>query len=151
MRGGYRSALWRGASVGVAAASVAVLLWLTPVPSVFADNATALLTVVAGYGLLAASSGYVVAGSLRFAGADVGEDEADTGRAVGKVENVLILTLTLLGAYTALGLVFTAKSIVRYQDISSGNTTYYLTGSVANVTYSLVYGVALARVLAVAG
>ncbi|WP_243208055.1 hypothetical protein ACNO8S_11890 [Haloarcula sp. KBTZ06] len=71
------------------------------------------------------------------------EKEADTGRAVGKVENILILTLTLLGAYTALGLVFTAKSIVRWQDISSGNTTYYLTGSIANVTYSLVFGVCL--------
>ncbi|MCU4800018.1 hypothetical protein OB920_06505 [Halobacteria archaeon HArc-gm2] len=147
---GYRSALRRGASVGIAAASVAVLLWATPAPAVFARDATAILTLAAGYGLLVATSGYVVAGSLRFAGADVGEEEADTGRAVGKVENVLILTLTLLGAYTALGLVFTAKSIVRYQDISSGNTTYYLTGSVANVTYSLVYGVALARVLAVA-
>jgi len=42
--------------------------------------------------------------------------------------------------------VFTAKSIVRYQDMNSGNTTYYLTGSVANFTYSLVYGVALAAV-----
>lgn len=148
---GYRSVLRRVASVGIAAASAAVLLWLTPAPTVVTDSGTALLTLAAGYGLLVATSGYVVAGSLRFAGADVGEEEADTGRAVGKVENVLILTLTLLGAYTALGLVFTAKSIVRYQDISSGNTTYYLTGSVANVTYSLVYGVALARVLAVAG
>jgi hypothetical protein len=52
-----------------------------------------------------------------------------------------VLTLTLLEAYTALGLVFTAKSIVRYQDMNSGNTTYYLTGSVANFTYSLAYGV----------
>ncbi len=145
---GRRDVLRRAASVGVAVASVAVLLWLTPAPSVFAGSGTTLLTLAAGYGLLLATSGYVVAGSLRFAGADVGEDEADTGRAVGKVENVLILTLALLGAYTALGLVFTAKSIVRWQDISSGNTTYYLTGSVANVTYSLVYGVALARVIA---
>jgi len=148
---GYRSALRRAASVGLAAASAAVLLWLTPAASVVAGSGTALLTLAAGYGLLVATSGYVVAASLRFAGADIGEEEADTGRAVGKVENVLILTLALLGAYTALGLVFTAKSIVRYQDISSGNTTYYLTGSVANVTYSLVYGVALARVLAVGG
>ena len=134
------------ASVVAVVASLAYLVWLSPAPTVLEGHASAIGTLAAGYALLLATSGYVVAATLRFAGADVGEDEADTGRAVGKVENVLILTLALLGAYTALGLVFTAKSIVRWQDISSGNTTYYLTGSVANVTYSLVYGVALARV-----
>lgn len=133
-------------SAVVAVASLAYLLWLSPAPAVFGGNATTVATLAAGYGLLLATSGYVVSSALWFAGADVGESEADTGRAVGKIENVLVLTLALLGAYTALGLVFTAKSIVRWQDISSGNTTYYLTGSVANVTYSLVYGVALAQV-----
>ena len=100
--------------------------------------------VLGGYGLLVATSGFVVRGSLWFAGADIADAEVDTGRAVGKIENVLILTLTLLSAYTALGLVFTAKSIVRWQDITSEDTTYYLTGSIANVTYSFVYGVAMA-------
>jgi hypothetical protein len=91
---------------------------------------------------LVATSGYVVRGALRFAGTDPPEENADTGRAVGKIENALVLTLVLLGAYTALGLVFTAKSIVRWQDMDSENTTYYLTGSVANFTYSLLVGVA---------
>lgn len=137
------------ASIAVAILAVAYLWLASPAPRAISQDGATVATLVAGYGLLLATSGYVVTGVLRFAGAEVTEDEADTGRAVGKVENVLILTLTLLGAYTALGLVFTAKSIVRWQDISSGNTTYYLTGSVANVTYSLVYGVALARLVAV--
>jgi len=42
----------------------AVLLWLTPAPTVVAHDRTAILTLVAGYGLLVATSGYVVAGSL---------------------------------------------------------------------------------------
>lgn len=137
------------ASSVVAVLAVGYLGLASPAPVAVEQHATTVATLVAGYGLLLATSGYVVSGALWFAGADVTEAEADTGRAVGKVENVLILTLALLGAYTALGLVFTAKSIVRWQDISSGNTTYYLTGSVANVTYSLVYGVVLARVIAV--
>jgi hypothetical protein len=89
-----------------------------------------------------ATSGYVVRWALRFAGTDSDAGDADTGRAIGKVENALVLTLVLTGAYTALGLVFTAKSIVRWQDMDSENTTYYLTGSVANFTYSLLVGVA---------
>lgn len=131
-------------SIPVGVVAVLALVWAVPPDVVTTLTARGLVAIVAGYALLLATSGYVVEGVLRFAGAEVTESEADTGRAIGKVENVLILTLTLLGAYTALGLVFTAKSIVRWQDISSGNTTYYLTGSVANVTYSLVYGVALA-------
>lgn len=126
--------------------SIVALLWAIPhVGTIVAPRHT--VVVVAGYTLLLATSGYVMMSMLSLAGASVDEEEADTGSVIGKVENVLILTLTLLGAYTALGLVFTAKSIVRWQDISSGNTTYYLTGSVANVTYSLVFGIVLRRVL----
>jgi len=103
--------------------------------------------VVAGCVLLVGTSGAVVRAGLRFAGTEILDEEVDTGRAIGKVENVLVFTLTLVGAYTALGLVFTAKSIVRWQDTSSGNTTYYLTGSITNFTYSFVYAVAFQTVV----
>ena len=137
---------WRAASLALATTSLALLVAFAPA-TVTGVELEWLGTVLGCYGLLVATSGYVVDGTLRLAGAEVSRGEADTGRAVGKVENVLILTLTLLSAYTALGLVFTAKSIVRWQDITSGNTTYYLTGSVANVTYSLVYGVTMAALI----
>ncbi|MCJ0619759.1 hypothetical protein JZX76_09620 [Haloarcula hispanica] len=137
------SVSWRTpASAVVTVGAILGLVWATGdlISSISFRSA---VVVGAGYALLLSTSGTMVSAALQYAGADVSEKEADTGRAVGKVENILILTLTLLGAYTALGLVFTAKSIVRWQDISSGNTTYYLTGSIANVTYSLVFGVCL--------
>jgi len=137
----------RVVSVLVSLAAVAVLLTTSSTAAGDLPSQATVVSLVAGYALLLSTSGYVVAGVLGFAGVAVAEEQADTGRAVGKIENVLILTLTLVEAYTALGLVFTAKSIVRWQDISSGNTTYYLTGSVANVTYSLVYGVVFARII----
>jgi len=112
-----------------------------------ASTAASASVTVAGYVFLLATSGYVVRTALWYAGADVTEEVADTGRAAGKIGNVLVLTLTVLGAYTALGLVFTAKSIVRWQDMTSENTSYYLTGSVANITYSFVFGVVLAGVV----
>ncbi|MFY4812989.1 hypothetical protein ACOJIV_09905 [Haloarcula sp. AONF1] len=137
------SAGWRTlASVVVTAGATLGLVWASGGLTSSIPFRSAVV-IGSGYALLLSTSGAVVSGALQYAGADVSEEEADTGRAVGKVENVLILTLTLLGAYTALGLVFTAKSIVRWQDISSGNTTYYLTGSIANVTYSLIFGVCL--------
>lgn len=136
---------WTLAGGILALASAAVLAATTPVQQVLVDNAEDLASLAAAYGLLLATSGWVVRGALWFAGAEPDEGQIDTGRAVGKVENVLVLTFALLGAYTALAVAFAAKSIVRWQDITSANTTYYLTGSITNVTYSLVYGVFVVR------
>lgn len=105
--------------------------------------------VAAGYAILLGTSGIVVRSILRWSGADAGtiERERDTGTAIGKIENVLVLTLTLAGAYTALGIVFAAKSIVRRADMDRRDTTYYLTGTLANFTYSLLVGTVLLALL----
>ncbi|MCU4751327.1 hypothetical protein OB919_04920 [Halobacteria archaeon AArc-curdl1] len=66
--------------------------------------------------------------------------DQDTGWLIGKMENVLVLTFVLQGAYTALSIIFAAKSFVRKEDISSGNTTYYLAGTLLNFTYSVAIG-----------
>ncbi|QLG63973.1 hypothetical protein HUG12_03535 [Halorarum salinum] len=103
-------------------------------------------TYLLGYAFLLATSTRVVDYFLRrWTGTDltagVNEGQRDTGRVVGKCENVLVLTLVFVGAYTALGLVFAAKSIVRREDMTSGDTTWYLAGTLVNFTYSIVVGV----------
>lgn len=70
----------------------------------------------------------------------IDKSQQDTGRIIGKCENVLVYTFVLLGAYTALGLIFAAKSLVRKEDIDSDDTSYYLTGTLINFTYSIVVG-----------
>ena len=110
------------------------------------DLALATATYLLGYGLLLATSTRVVDYFLeRWTGTDltasVDTGQRDTGRVIGKCENVLVLTLVIVGAYTALGLVFAAKSLVRRQDMSSGDTTWYLAGTLVNFTYSIVVGV----------
>lgn len=107
--------------------------------------------IVAAYALLLGSSTLVVTqGLARFTGDELGDDadvDEDTGWLIGKLENVLVLALVLQGAYTALSIIFAAKSFIRREDISSGNTTYYLAGTLLNFTYSVAYGVVLARIL----
>lgn len=73
--------------------------------------------------------------------------EQDTGWLVGRLENVLVLTLVLAGQYTALSIIFAAKSWVRVEDTASGNTTYYLAGTLVNFTYSILVGVVAVRIL----
>lgn len=109
--------------------------------------------IVAAYALLLGSSTLIVTqGLARFTGDELGDDldvDEDTGWLIGKLENVLVLALVLQGAYTALSIIFAAKSFIRREDISSGNTTYYLAGTLLNFTYSVAYGIALTKTLAV--
>lgn len=74
--------------------------------------------------------------------------EEDTGWLIGRLENVLVLTLVVVGEYTALSIIFAAKSWVRREDTASGNTTYYLAGTLVNFTYSIIVGLGTVRILA---
>lgn len=73
--------------------------------------------------------------------------EVDTGWLIGRLENVLVLTLVISSEYTALSIIFAAKSWVRREDTSSENTTYYLAGTLVNFTYSILVGIGVVGVL----
>ncbi|GAA0263666.1 hypothetical protein [Halobacterium noricense] len=117
----------------------------------FVPTAERLLVVVASYAFLLATSGFVVTRSLRTVPSD---DDVPTGREravgvlVGKCENVLTLTFVLAGAYTALAVVFAAKGIVRKDDIEK-NSLFYLAGTLVNLTYSVLVGLAAAVLVTV--
>ena len=72
----------------------------------------------------------------------------DTGKLIGKCENILILSLVLANAYTALALIFGAKAIIREDEIKN-NSLYFLAGTLVNVTYSLVFGLILKGIISV--
>ena len=112
----------------------------------FDPTAGRLALVVGGYAFLLITSGVVVTRALGFVPADEGEvpsgRERDIGVLVGKCENILTLTFVLAGAYTALAVVFAAKGIVRRDDIEK-NSLFYLAGTLVNLTYSVLVGVAV--------
>lgn len=68
------------------------------------------------------------------------------GNIIGKCENILILVLVLLEAYTAIAIVFTAKTMVRKEEIEK-NSMYFLAGTLINVSYSVLIGFILKQVL----
>lgn len=97
-----------------------------------------------GYVVLIATSGKLVNYTLSYISKEpvikiTSKEERDTGFVIGKCENFLILTFMYLEAYTALALVFTAKAVVRREDISK-NTLFFLAGTMINVTYSIMMG-----------
>jgi hypothetical protein len=106
-----------------------------------------LLAALGGCGVLLVTSGLVVNGVLsrishRPVSEMVDKPKRDTGFVVGKCENILVLVFVVLGAYTALGLVFAAKAVVRVDD-ARREPLFYLAGTMVNVTYSILVGLAV--------
>lgn len=105
---------------------------------------TDIAIVSAGYLVLMATSGKLIYSILNYISngtiyQKVGKEAHDTGFVIGKCENLLILTFMLVDAYTALSLIFAGKAVVREEDIHK-NSLFYLTGTIINVTYSIMVG-----------
>ena len=77
---------------------------------------------------------------------DMDVTDVDAGKWMGKAENLIILTLMLLEAYTALGLVFAAKGIIRWESIKK-DPVYICLGTIANFSCSIVIGGVLLWIL----
>jgi hypothetical protein len=63
-------------------------------------------------------------------------DAARSGKLIGNCENIFVVTLVLLDAFTALALVFAAKSLVRKDQVPDAE--YFLGGTLVNATWSLL-------------
>ena len=113
-------------------------------------NLTDITIIAGGYFVLLFTSGMMVNYILsKISGESIsqkiGKDARDTGFIIGKCENLLILTFMILEAYTALALIFAAKTIVRKEDLNK-NSLFFLAGTMVNVTYSIMIGF-LVRIL----
>lgn len=71
--------------------------------------------------------------------------DANAGRMIGTIERLIIFILLYLGQYQAIGLVLTAKSIARYDQITSRKEfgEYYLLGTLTSVGITVVCAVLL--------
>lgn len=107
---------------------------------------SSILIWAAAYGIAAAGSGPFVRFLLGRAGQSIPAEETNPGRVIGKLEDVLVVSFVMVEAYTALALVFAAKGIVRVEG-GREKASYYILGTLANFTWSLL--IALAARLAV--
>jgi hypothetical protein len=69
-------------------------------------------------------------------------------RAIGALERAVALTLVLLGAYGALGLIVAAKSLARFKALEDREfADYFLVGTLSSLLVALLGGVAVRLVL----
>ncbi|WPC09816.1 hypothetical protein [Globicatella sp. PHS-GS-PNBC-21-1553] len=78
----------------------------------------------------------------RFQSPDISSEESvkGAGAMVGNLERIAMGILMLLGQFASVGLVFTAKSIARYNKISNSPSfaEYYLIGSLYSIIAVLI-------------
>jgi len=68
---------------------------------------------------------------------------AGAGTQIGILERIITLTFVLLGEYTAIALIFTAKSIARFEELKDRQfAEYYLIGTLSSILFALVIGLA---------
>lgn len=74
--------------------------------------------------------------------------EATAGKYIGILERFLILTLTVTGNISAIGIVFAAKSIARFNELSKKQfAEYYLVGTLLSFLLALAGGIVLVRII----
>lgn len=71
--------------------------------------------------------------------------KGDKGKAIGNLERILIILFVVLENYSLIGLLFTAKSLIRFKEISEKGTEegfveYYLLGSFISIFLAVCTG-----------
>ncbi|WP_203249109.1 DUF3307 domain-containing protein [Sporosarcina beigongshangi] len=63
------------------------------------------------------------------------------GRLIGYVERLLVISLTIVGAYPSIAFIIAAKSIARFKQLDDRNwAEYFLLGTLASILLGLVLG-----------
>lgn len=72
----------------------------------------------------------------------------NAGAVIGILERTLALTLILAGEYTAIALIFAAKSLARFKKLENREfAEYYLIGTLASILVTVVTGILAGYVL----
>lgn len=68
------------------------------------------------------------------------EDDVHAGEWIGTLERTLSFLFVILGKYEAVGLVYAAKTILRYKDTETHKTEYVLVGTLMSLLIAIVCG-----------
>ncbi|MBA7516227.1 hypothetical protein ES705_08273 [subsurface metagenome] len=70
------------------------------------------------------------------------------GMVIGIVERVMVLTFVLVNQYTAITVIFAAKSIARFNELKDRKMAeYYLIGTLVSITFALLVGIIVGAIL----
>lgn len=132
---------------------VLMICWLVWI-SGFAMLVATLNSLVTNYKIMLCLLGYVICifpigyivsfstGRWHKQIADEGAQSlSEAGKWIGIIERIIVLTLVLMGRFETIGLVLTAKSILRFSDVEvRKNSEYVLIGTLISFVLSILTG-----------
>ena len=86
---------------------------------------------------------------LKYYSVNMPEENASgfsAGALIGTIERWLILLFVCLGRYDALGLLITAKSIIRFSEKDTAKTEYVLAGTLLSIFIAVLAGLAVSMI-----
>ena len=108
------------------------------------------ITVVASaYVIISIIGAYLIKLMLRGYGREVELGGLkNAGMVIGIVERIIVLTFVLVNQYTAITIVFAAKSIARFNELKDRKMAeYYLIGTLISITFALIVGIIVKVIL----
>ncbi|WP_339228043.1 DUF3307 domain-containing protein [Oceanobacillus sp. FSL K6-2867] len=70
------------------------------------------------------------------------------GRLIGYIERLLVITLTVIGAYPSIAFIIAAKSIARFKQLDDRNwAEYFLLGTLSSIFLGLVLGLVVQGII----
>jgi len=112
------------------------------------DYTLKIAVVGSGYVLVSVICGYLIKSMLGKFEKDAGGGLEGAGLVIGIIERVLVLTFVLVNQYTAITIIFAAKSIARFNELKDRKTAeYYLIGTLISITFATIIGIIIRVVL----
>ncbi|MCK4397828.1 MAG: hypothetical protein KAV25_02420 [Methanophagales archaeon] len=105
--------------------------------------------IISAYIVVSIMGAYFIKLMLRRYEKDVGTSGLKSaGMVIGIVERVMVLTFVLVNQYTAITVIFAAKSIARFNELKDRKMAeYYLIGTLVSITLALLVGIVVRAIL----
>ncbi len=108
-----------------------------------------IVVIISAYAIVSIVGAYFIKLMLRRYEKDVETSGLKSaGMVIGVVERVMVLTFVLVNQYTAITVIFAAKSIARFNELKDRKMAeYYLIGTLASITFALLVGIITREIL----
>lgn len=106
------------------------------------------LSVIVAYGVVSFVGAYVIKWLLRSYKSVEKSGLKGAGMIIGIFERMLVLTFIIFNQYTAIGIIFAAKSIARFSELKDRKMAeYYLIGTFSSIFLAVAVGVIVRLIL----
>jgi len=107
------------------------------------DYVSTAVVIACGYFFVSIISAYLIKLILRRYEKDIEMSGLKSaGMVIGIAERIIVLTFVLVNQFTAITIIFAAKSIARFNELKDRKMAeYYLIGTLSSISFALIVGV----------